>query len=228
MSVKFQNSLPAFLAELAENNDREWFTANKGRFEAEVQQPLLDFVTAMQPRLAGISKHMVAAPKKSGGSLTRVYRDTRFAKDKRPYNTYMAVRFFHEVGSKASAPRFYMHVDGTRAGIAAGCWHPDAPALSRIRTAIVEDGRRWTRVKNDSKQGAAWGGFSGDTLKRPPRGFDADHRHIEDIKRKDFILYSPLTLDEFTASDFMDRAVARFAAARPLMRFVADALELPY
>ena len=115
-----------------------------------------------------------------------------------------------------------------RLGIAAGCWHPDSPALARIRTAIVEDGGRWSRVKKDKKQGAAWDGMSGDSLKRPPKGFDAEDPHIEDIKRKDFILYSPLTLDEFTAPDFMDRAVDRLRAAGPLMRFVADALEVPY
>lgn len=228
MSVQFESSLPKYFRDLEKNNNKEWFTANKDRFEADVQAPLLEFVTAMQPRLAKVSKHLVAVPKKSGGSLTRIYRDTRFSKDKKPYNTYMAMRFYHELGNKASAPRFYIHVDGTRAGIAAGCWQPDSPALSRIRTAIVENGSGWTRVKNDKKQAAAWEGLSGDSLKRPPKGFDAESPHIEDLKRKDFILYSPLTLDEFTAPDFIDQAEARLKAAGPLMRFVADALDVPY
>lgn len=228
MSGQFSTSLPKFFRDLAKNNTKEWFTANKARFEADVQTPMLEFVTAMQPRLARISKHLVAEPKKSGGSLTRIYRDTRFSKDKSPYNTYMAMRFYHELGTNASAPRFYIHVDGTRAGIAAGCWHPDSPALARIRTAIAEDGGSWTRVKSDKKQAAAWEGLSGDSLKRPPKGFDAESPHIEDIKRKDFILYSPLTLEEFTAPDFIDQAEARFKAAGPLMRFVAGALDVPY
>ena len=228
MSAQFENGLPKYFRDLSKNNDREWFTANKKRFETEVQAPMLEFVTAMQPRLRKISKHIVAEPKKSGGSLTRIYRDVRFSKDKKPYNTYMAMRFFHETGSKESAPRFYIHVDGKRAGIAAGCWHPDSPALARIRTAIVEDPGAWTRTRNDKKQAAAWDGFSGESLKRPPRGFDAEHPHIEDIKRKDFILYTPLTLKEFTAPDFIDQAEARFKAAQPLMRFVAGALDLAY
>ena len=228
MSFQFDDGLPKFLRNLSKHNDKEWFTANKKRFESEVQTPLLEFVLAMKPRLAKISTHMVAEARKSGGSLTRIYRDTRFSKDKKPYNTYMAVRFFHEAGPKASAPRFYIHVDGERAGIAAGCWHPDSAALARIRTAIVDDPRAWKRTRDDKRQADAWEGMSGGSLKRPPRGFDADHPYIEDIKRKDFILYSPLTLKEFTASDFIDRAEARFRAARPLMRFVSAALDLSY
>ena len=228
MSFQFDDNLPKFLLDLSRHNDRDWFTANRKRFESAVQTPLLGFVTAMEPRLAKISRHMVAEARKSGGSLTRIYRDTRFSKDKKPYNTYMAVRFFHEVGPKVSAPRFYIHVDGRGAGIAAGCWHPDSPALSRIRAAIVANPRAWKRARDHEKQAAAWKGMSGASLKRPPRGFDADHPLIEDIKRKDFILYSPLTLSEFTASDFIDRAEARFKAARPLMRFVAGALDLSY
>lgn len=228
MSIRFENDLPKFFRDLSKNNDREWFTANKARFEREVQMPLLDFVGAMQPRLKKISKHMVADARKSGGSLTRIYRDTRFSKDKKPYNTYMAMRFWHDGGKKESAPRFYIHVDGERAGIAAGCWHPDSPALAEIRTEIVDAPKRWARARDDKKQAAAWDGLSGEGLKRPPRGFDAEHPYIEDIKRKDFILYSPLTLEEFTAPDFIDQVEARFVAARPLMRFLAGALDLPY
>jgi len=228
MSVRFDNALPQFFRDLSKNNNKEWFTANKGRFESDVQMPMLEFVTAMQPRLGKISKHMVAAPKKSGGSLTRIYRDTRFSKDKKPYNTYMAMRFFHETGPKESAPRYYIHVDGEQAGIAAGCWHPDSPALASIRTAIVEDPRAWTRARDNKKQAAAWDGLSGESLKRPPRGFDAEHPQIEDIKRKDFILYTPLTLEEFTAPDFIGRAEAMFKAARPLMGFAAGALDVAY
>lgn len=228
MSVQFDDDLPKFFRDLSKNNNKDWFTANKERFEREVQTPMLEFVTAMQPRLGKISKHMQAVPKKSGGSLTRIYRDTRFSKDKKPYNTYMAMRFFHETGPKESAPRFYIHVDDDRAGIAAGCWHPDSPALSSIRTAIVEDPGAWTRARDDKKQAAAWDGLSGESLKRPPRGFDPEHPHIEDIKRKDYILYSPLTLNEFTAPDFIDRAEVMFKAARPLMHFVAGALDVTY
>lgn len=228
MSVQFEGSLPRFFRDLAKNNDREWFTANKERFETEVQTPLLDFVGAMQPRLMKVSKHMVADARKSGGSLTRIYRDTRFSKDKSPYNTYMAMRFWHDSGKKESAPRFYIHVDGTRAGIAAGCWHPDSPALGRIREAIVEDSRGWARARNDKKQAAAWEGLSGASLKRAPRGFDPEHPYVKDLKRKDFILYSPLTLEEFTSADFIDQVQAMFIAARPHMRFLARALDLPF
>ena len=94
--VGFDADLVQFLKDLDANNNREWFNANKARFEASVQGPLLDLIEALAPRLAKISPHIIADPRKVGGSLMRIYRDTRFSKDKSPYKTYMAAQFRHD------------------------------------------------------------------------------------------------------------------------------------
>ena len=98
-SAHFTPALFEFLADLAENNRREWFQANKDRYETHVKDALLDFVSDFGERLTGISPHMVADPRPSGGSMFRIYRDVRFSKDKSPYKTNAGVHFRHEVGT---------------------------------------------------------------------------------------------------------------------------------
>ena len=111
MFQRFDAKLVAFLRALDRNNDKKWFQANKDRFSAEVQEPMLAFVEALAPRIRRISKHIVVEAKKSGGSLSRIFRDTRFSKDKSPYHTHVAAIFHHAVGKKAPAPGFFFRID---------------------------------------------------------------------------------------------------------------------
>ena len=104
----FTPALFEFLAELSMNNDREWFQANKARYERDVRNPLLDFVADFGERLRTISPHMVADPRASGGSMFRIYRDVRFSKDKSPYKTNAGAHFRHEVGREVHGPGFYL------------------------------------------------------------------------------------------------------------------------
>ena len=80
-----------YLGQLAKNNNREWFQKNKDRYEHDVREPLLRFIEAFGPRLHKISPHFIADARKMGGSLFRIYRDTRFSHDKRPYKTHAGV-----------------------------------------------------------------------------------------------------------------------------------------
>ena len=99
-------ALFAFLRELRENNDRAWFQANRGRYIAEVRGPMLDFIAAFAEPLAEISPHFRADPRANGGSLFRIYRDTRFSRDKTPYKTNVGAHFRHAAGKDAHAPGF--------------------------------------------------------------------------------------------------------------------------
>src|SRR5918999_5746112 len=107
----FSPALFAFLRELRRNNDREWFNANKRRYQEDVQEPALAFIADFAPRLERISPHFVADPRPVGGSLFRIYRDTRFGKDKTPYKTHAGIQFRHEDGKDAHCPGFYVHID---------------------------------------------------------------------------------------------------------------------
>ncbi len=105
-----------FFDELARNNNRAWFDANKQRYIEEVRDPLVRLIEAFGPRLARISAHMVADPRPVGGSLFRIYRDTRFSKDKRPYKTHAGLSFRHADGRDVHAPVFYLNRPTTLRG----------------------------------------------------------------------------------------------------------------
>ena len=93
-----------FFRELQQNNNRAWFQANKHRYEQDVREPLLQFITDFGVRLAEISPHYLADARKSGGALFRINRDIRFSPDKTPYKTAAGIQFRHESGKDVHAP----------------------------------------------------------------------------------------------------------------------------
>ncbi len=217
----------AFLDDLRAHNDRVWFEANKARYEAEVREPALEFIAAMAPLLAEFAPEFRAEPRKMGGSLMRVFRDTRFSRDKTPYKTNVGIQFRHGLGKDVHAPGFYVHVAGDGCFLGAGCWHPEPDALGRIRDLVAAEPKRWFAARDDKKFAAGWE-LTGDALSRPPRGHAADHPAIEDLKRKDFIALAPLSYEDVIARDLHKRAAKRFATAVPLMKFLCAAVGVPY
>lgn len=117
-----------FLKELAANNHREWFNAHKKTYETALRDPYLQLIADLAAPLATISPHFVADPRPVGGSLFRLYRDTRFAKDKTPYKTWAGAKFFHERSRELSGdvPVFYLHVEPGSSFVGGGLWHPQA------------------------------------------------------------------------------------------------------
>ena len=125
----------AFLRELRENNNRDWFAANKQRYEREVRDPALRFISDFGPHLLRIAPRLVADPRRS---MFRIYRDTRFSRDKSPYKTHVGIHFFHEKAkAAASVPGFYLHISPGESFAAAGIWHPDPRSLGKVREAIA-------------------------------------------------------------------------------------------
>ncbi|MBI1289639.1 TIGR02453 family protein [bacterium] len=141
-----------FLRDLAENNTREWFAENKERYEAEVREPLRAFVREFEPHLFRLSEQFVADDRKSGGSVFRIQRDTRFSHDKRPYKTNAGLHFRHAKATKeVHAPGFYLHLEPGNVFAGVGAWLPDATALRAVRTAIVEQPSVWREATQMGK-----------------------------------------------------------------------------
>lgn len=216
-----------FLEELTRNNHKKWFDKNKQRYEDEVRTPALRFIEAMQRPLAKISPHLLATPKKVGGSLMRVHRDIRFSKDKTPYKTNVGIQFRHEAGCDVHAPGLYFHIDLNEVFLGAGVWHPASDALGAIRAAIDEDRARWKRVRDNKRFRDLWE-QGGESLKRPPRGYDADHPLIDDLKRKDHIAETKLDHDALFSPEIIDVATDAFKRTKPFMGFLCDALGEPF
>lgn len=225
------SGLPAdyfkFFKEIDANNNREWFNDNKARFRTSVQEPLAAFVEAMAPRLKKISKHFVADPRPNGGSVFRIYKDVRFSKDKTPYKTHGAVQFRHALGKDAHAPGFYVHLAPDEIFYGGGIWHPPSPSLLNIREAIRDKGAAWGRATTGAAFKKRFGGVRGEGLTRPPRGFDGEGPRIEDIKRKSFFAMAEGKLAQSKKLTFLDDVEAAFKDAKPLMKFLCDAVGAP-
>jgi uncharacterized protein (TIGR02453 family) len=224
---RFEPTIFQFLEELADNNDRPWFQQNKGRYDREVLEPCLAFIRAFEPRLKRISSFFVASDRRTGGSLMRVYRDTRFSKDKTPYKTNVGIQFRHELGRDVHAPGFYVHIAPDECFLAVGVWRPDRASLARIRQTIVDNPDRWRRARDDRKF-RKYFDLVGDSLKGPPRGFPADHPLVDDLKRTDFVGLCDLTEQDVLNEGYLETVATSFAASRPFMRFLCDALQVPF
>ncbi len=211
----FEDELFAFLRELRSHNDRTWFTANKERYERSVKEPVLAFIGDAGPRLGKLSSHLVADPKPVGGSMFRIYRDVRFARDKSPYKTHVGVHF--PLGKGMAVPGYYLHLEPRGCFVAAGMWMPGSEQLQQIRKAIVDRPAEWRKASGDLDE-------DGNALKRPPHGFDADHPMIEDIKRKSFTGSLRLSDGQMVRDDVMQTFVRTCKELAPLMRFLAGAV----
>lgn len=214
-----------FLLDLKANNSRDWFQANKKRYEADVRGPFQRLLSDLQPALAKVSTQFVASPKTVGGSLFRIHRDTRFSKDKTPYKTHAGAVIFHQDRSKP-APCFYLHIDPDGCFFGAGIYHPPAPALRAIRDFLLDNPGAWSRAR-DQVLGSGLE-FGGDSLSRPPRGYAAEHPLIDDLKRKDFVVSKALSKDIAMSPGLPKWFVQRATEAAPLVDYLCAALDLPF
>ena len=215
-----------FYQTLAKNNDRDWFSEHKPDYQQAVVQPMCAFIDAMAPRLRKISPHFVADSRPHGGSMFRIYRDVRFAKDKRPYKLHAACQFRHELGRDAHTVGFYVHLSTEEAVFGGGIWMPPNDELLKIRNTIVDNPRTWGEIKSSRSVKKFFGGIGGDGLKRPPRGFDAEHEHIEDLKRKSFFLMRHERPDIILDDGFVHEVEKTFRAAMPLMDYICFAQDI--
>jgi uncharacterized protein (TIGR02453 family) len=225
--VGFEKASIEFLEQLAANNNRDWFNENKTRYEEQVLDVALRFIQSMQDPLAQLAPHFTAIPQRMGGSLMRVYRDTRFSKNKLPYKTNIGIQFRHEQAKDVHSPGYYVHIDPEQVFVGVGMWRPESDALLAIRQRIVARPSEWKRALADPKFRRHFE-LGGESLTRAPRGFDKDHELIEDIRRKSFIAVRNLDVGDSLGSRFQRTVEATFAAATPFMRFLCKAVGVPF
>jgi len=223
----FDSQTITFLEELGANNNREWFKANKTRYEEQVLDVALRFIQSMQDPLHEIAPHFVATPTRMGGSLMRVYRDTRFSKNKLPYKTNIGIQFRHEQAKNVHSPGYYVHIDPHEVFVGVGMWRPESEPLRNIRERIANQPGDWKRATGDATFRRHFS-LGGESLTRPPRGFDKDHELIDDIKRKSFIAFKNLDRDDCLSPQFQRRVEILFKAADPFMHFLCKAVGVPF
>ena len=220
-TAHFDTGLFDFLRELKANNNREWFQANKDRYESKVKQPMLKFIADFAPLLRKIHPRFVADPRPTGGSMFRIYRDVRFSEDKSPYKTMASAHFQHMKAQKhAHVPGFYLHLEPQTCFAASGVWHPDPATLFAIRKSIANNETEWKKLRKKIE-------LQGNRLSRPPKGFQQDHPLIEDLKLKDFVSSEIFTEKDVCSSSFLHQFAAMCRKMLPLNEFLCKALRLP-
>ena len=248
MPTYFTPKTFTFLKSLARHNERAWFQAHKAEYEEHLRQPYLRFIADLAEPLRKISPHYVADPKPVGGSLFRIHRDTRFAKDKKPYKEWAGSQYFHEAsrvvrpvspGStpqdlrtrgdawRIDAPVFYLHLQPGDCFAGGGVWHPQPETVKRIRDYLVSNPTSWKAATRSPAFRRTFG-LDGDKLSRPPRGYDPAHPLIEDLKYKDFVATAQFADRVACGPDFPRFLLGTFRKLAPMMDWLCGALDLEF
>lgn len=191
--VGFRKETLKFFKELKENNNKDWFNENKDQYEEYVLRPAQTFVVALGERLKGISKGFTYDTRTNGrGSILRIYRDTRFSKDKTPYNTRLRFRFNEGKGEKSGYPGFFFGLDDTGGQLLGGLYKFVKPTQDAFREA-VDNEKSGVHLANLIDEIRAQHGFEigGEHYKRVPRGYDVVHPRAKLLKHDGLYISSP-------------------------------------
>ncbi|HET9131882.1 MAG TPA: DUF2461 domain-containing protein [Terriglobia bacterium] len=209
----------AFLRKLKRNNRREWFLKNKPTYEEYVHQPMIELVNALAAEFATFAPEIVASPKVS---LYRIYRDTRFSKDKSPYKTHVAAVFPHRNLEKGQGAGLYLHITPSEFLIGGGMYNPQSEDLAAVRHHISLYHKQLTAILNARRFRHFFGGLKGEQLLRVPRGFPADHAAADYLRHKQFLAMRLLPAAKVTTPQFGSVVLESFRALYPLIELLNE------
>src|SRR5579863_7322887 len=216
----FRPEALTFLRNLAKHNDREWFTPRKAEFEAELKEPMLAIMRKVTDAMADFAPNHIRPAEKS---LFRIYRDTRFSSDKRPYKTHVAAWWSHQGLDKTSGAGYYFHVSATEVVIAAGAYMPEKDQLAQIRHWLLDNHMELKKLLQKPAVRKTFQEFEGNALTRPPKGFPSEHPGMDLIRCRQWGLSATLPVDEALKPNFTATLIRYFKIATP----VVNALNTP-
>lgn len=213
-----------FLAELKENNNRDWFAANKPRYEMakkEFEQfvdALIDLIASFDPSIA----HFTAKD-----CVFRIYRDVRFSADKSPYKTHFGAHITSapkksEIHTRAG---YYIHIEPGATMLAGGAYVPESTWLKAIRQEISYNLEEFKGILNGKDFKQYFGEMDGEKLKRNPVNYPADHPAIELLKHKSFLATHKAEDRQVLAGDFLEHCGQVFKALSPFDRFLNRSMD---
>jgi uncharacterized protein (TIGR02453 family) len=212
-----------FLADLAMNNERAWFQPRKADYERLLKEPLAALCTALAERLAELGVPLRADPVRSP---FRIYRDTRFSRDKSPYKTHLGADFPWAGGGDEEPGGHgmggYFHLQPGEIYVGGGMWHPATPRLTAWRALVDRAPGRVHAALEEPRFRATFGALTGDSLKRVPAGYPAAHPDAELLKLKDVTFGRRLSDADAFSADLPDTVARSFAAAMPVLRLLAE------
>ncbi len=216
----FRPEAIAFLRNLARHNDREWFHPRKAQFEAELKEPMLAVVRKVTEAMLDFAPAFVRPAEKC---LFRIYRDTRFSNDKRPYKSHVAAWWSHQGLERTSGAGYYFHISPKEVIIAAGAYMPEKDQLSQIRHWLLDHHAEFRKLLEKPTVQKHFVEFEGNPLTRPPKGFPSEHTGMDLIRCRQWGLAATLPPATALKKDFAATLIKYFKVAAPMV----DALNTP-
>ena len=209
-----------FLTDLSANNNREWYNANKKRYE-ESREKILFLTDVVINEIRKFDSEIPALSPKD--CVFRIFRDVRFSNDKSPYKTNFGA-FIAKGGRKSMHAGYYFHIDPTGSFAGGGVYMPPAEPLKAIRNYMAENGGEFMEIINNKNFRKIYPIMFDDKLKTVPKGFPKDHEFIDLIKYKSFVFSSEISKTEIASDNLIHKIVDSFRELYPVNRFLNDAL----
>ena len=206
-----------FLRNLKRNNRREWFQPRKEKYESLIRTPMLELITCLNGEFARFAPNYVTPPQKA---VFRIYRDTRFAKDKTPYKTHVAGIFHPENGSKKEGAAFYFHFNAKELLVFGGVWTPEREELLAIRNLLLERHQELDEILSGRKLRRTVGQLQGERLSRMPKGFPVDHPAEAILRQRHWYLETTVDAKIVTSPRLLPELVKYFRAMAPFVEFL--------
>ncbi|CAN5469464.1 DUF2461 domain-containing protein [soil metagenome] len=216
--AKIQPSNLDFLKQIKKNNNRDWFNAHKEQYLKE-HENIVAFADAL---LFEMNKHDVIENPSGKKSLHRIYRDTRFSKEKIPYKTNWSGGF--QRATKSRRGGYYFHIEAGNTFVAGGFWGPEPKDLKRIRDEFAYDAAPLRKILKSKNFVHVFGTLKGDQIKTTPKGFDASNPAIDLLRYKQFVVVKKFTDKEVLSDDFVKQMNDAFKAMRPFLDYMTDVL----
>lgn len=213
----FPKEAMTFFRDLKKNNTKEWFEPRKAIYEAKVKAPMIELVEAINADLTRTAPHYVADPKKA---IYRIYRDTRFSKDKTPYKTHIAAVFNHRLLDKHASAGLYFAVSHESVDFGGGIYMPGPEQILQVRTLLAARHAEFLKLCGSKSYRALLGELQGDQLTRPPKGFPADHPAESLLRRKQWYWYTQVDPEIASTPKLLPELKKRFAALIPVLEFL--------
>lgn len=203
-----------FLELLSKNNNREWFTENKKRFETEnnLAKAFFTEVYTDLEKIDSLEKMQVF----------RIYRDVRFSKNKLPYKNHFSVGFSRTKPMLRGG--MYLHIENEASFVGGGFWEPNNEDLLRIRKELELDASDLREIIAEATFKKMFGTLKGEELKTAPKNFDKTHPDIDLIRKKQYLLTRKFSNKEVMSPNFKEEVIATFAAMRPFFDYMSDVL----
>lgn len=212
-----------FLKLIAQNNNREWFNANKKLYE-DAKQDIYAFIEKLIPIFSAIDPHYPAEAT-AKKVLMRIYRDVRFSKNKNPYKLNYGLAFdVKNYGPRT--PSYYVHIQPGSCFFGVGFWQPEAEVLKQIREEIDYSAEKFLAIVENPNFKKYFHISQEDKLKTTPKGYEKDHPQIEFLRLKSFIAVMPIEEKEFLRDEIVEKLKTAFQNIQPFVLFLRDATQL--